>query len=562
MAKLQKGVNDLKTWCSNNGDFGKQLIQEWTGECEDGSHYKIDELSFGSNKKFKWRCSNGHEWFAAIVSRTNGRGCPYCAGILVSDKNSLKTWCSSNGEFGKQLMQEWTGECEDGSHYKIDETSFGSNKKVKWRCSKGHEWFSTIHNRTLCKRGCPYCSGNLVSDKNSLKTWCFNNGKFGKQLMQEWTGECEDGSHYKIDELSFGSNKQVKWRCNKGHEWFSAIATRTRHKCGCPYCSGRLVSDKNNLSTWCLNNGEWGQQIIQEWTGECEDGSHYKIDELSFGSNKKVKWRCSKGHEWFNCVCFRTRGYGCPHCNHNSTSYPEQFIYWSLKQLYPNTENRCRVLKSPENPQGIEFDIGIPEIPLCIEYSPTRWHNESQERDNYKKELCKKANIRLIQIIVDSYDELEHCIKDDYICFKMIYSEQDEILVYIVDHILKSLGHSISEIDLELVKKNAWEYSRGKIEYEKSLASIHPKLAEEWHPTLNAISSDEVKSGSNTKIYWQCTKCKHGKDGEWQAPPNRRTAKGYETGCPKCGYNWYKAQQGLPQRYRGLYSYLNDQGNT
>ncbi len=46
MAKLQKGINDLKTWCLNNGDFGKQLMQEWTGECEDGKHYEIDEVSF------------------------------------------------------------------------------------------------------------------------------------------------------------------------------------------------------------------------------------------------------------------------------------------------------------------------------------------------------------------------------------------------------------------------------------------------------------------------------------------------------------------------------------
>lgn len=46
MAKLQKGVNDLKTWCSNNGEFGTRLMQEWTGEFEDGKHYEIYEVSF------------------------------------------------------------------------------------------------------------------------------------------------------------------------------------------------------------------------------------------------------------------------------------------------------------------------------------------------------------------------------------------------------------------------------------------------------------------------------------------------------------------------------------
>ncbi len=67
MAKLQKGVNDLKTWCLDNGDFGSKLLNEWTGECEDGKVYGIDEVSFGSHKKFKWKCCGaGHEWFAFV----------------------------------------------------------------------------------------------------------------------------------------------------------------------------------------------------------------------------------------------------------------------------------------------------------------------------------------------------------------------------------------------------------------------------------------------------------------------------------------------------------------
>ena len=71
MAKLQKGVNDLKTWCLNNSEFGQKLMTEWTGECDDGSHYRIDEVSFGSSrKKFKWVCSKGHEWWVDVHNRT------------------------------------------------------------------------------------------------------------------------------------------------------------------------------------------------------------------------------------------------------------------------------------------------------------------------------------------------------------------------------------------------------------------------------------------------------------------------------------------------------------
>ena len=481
MARLQKGVNDLKTWCLDNGDFGKQLISEWTGKCEDGSYYKIDEVSFGSNKKFKWKCSKGHEWYATVSSRTARKsGCPDChnanrgeiaSKAKLSNENNLKTWCLNNGSFGEQLIKEWTGECEDEKHYRINAVTRGSNKRFKWYCQAGHEWLASVIDRTKDKTGCPYCFRNSqseinakakLSEKNSLKTWCMSNGSFGQQLKSEWTGLCEDGKHYKIDEVSYGSSKKFKWVCFKDHEWFATVNNRTKAKCCCPYCSGTRVSNENSLETWCMNNDSFGEQLIKEWTGECEDGEHYNMDQVSFGSNKKFKWRCSKGHEWIADVVGRTaRKSGCTYCSAWGTSYPEQFIYHSLKQIYPSAENRCKVLKSTQNPQGVEFDIGVPYIPLCIEYSSTYWHEGREERDQYKKDLCEQCGVRLIQIVEDSYNKLEHTTSDDYICFKMNENKKDEILIKIVDHILKTLGHSISEIDLELVKQKAYESSNG-----------------------------------------------------------------------------------------------------
>lgn len=381
----------------------------------------------------------------------------------------------------------------------------------------------------------------LQKGVNDLKTWCLNNGEFGQKLMTEWIGIRDDGRRYAINQVSFGSNKKFKWKCSDGHEWLVTINSRTAYKTSCPYCSGKRVSNENNLKTWYLNNGEFGKQLIQEWTGECDDGTHYRIDEVFKGSHKKFKWRCNKDHEWWVDVHNRTSyKTDCPYCNERSTSYAEQFIYWSLKQLFPNTETRCKVLKSPQNPQGVEFDIGIPGIPLCIEYSPTRWHEGKEERDQYKKDLCAQCGVRFIQIVEDSYDILDSQMKPDYICFKMNYSQQDEILIKIVDHILKTLGHSISEINIDVVKKNAWDYSKGKIEYEKSLAGIYPELAKEWHPALNDnLKPDEIKCGSSKKVYWQCPKCNHGENGEWKVMIYARAHD--KTGCPKCGHNWYKA---------------------
>lgn len=110
MSRLQQGVNDLYTWCLNNGAFGQQLLNEWVGLDENNQPISIDNVTRASGKKVKWRCNKGHIWAAAIIRRTlNKTCCPYCSALSVTTENSLKTWCLGNGEWGQQLLKEWTG---------------------------------------------------------------------------------------------------------------------------------------------------------------------------------------------------------------------------------------------------------------------------------------------------------------------------------------------------------------------------------------------------------------------------------------------------------------------
>ncbi|MBR1591622.1 MAG: zinc-ribbon domain-containing protein [Ruminococcus sp.] len=301
-----------------------------------------------------------------------------------------------------------------------------------------------------------------------------------------------------------------------------------------------VIKGKNDLLTWCLNHGERGKQLMSEWTGLSETGKQLNIDEVSYGSSSvKYTWKCSKGHLWNDTIQDRTYRYNsnCKVCSSKGTSYPEQFLYWAFKQIYPKTENRCRVLKTRDNPRGIEFDIGIPDIPLCIEYSPTFWHNGKDEIDNRKRQVCEERNIRFIEIIDDTYDEYESIFTRDYIRLKIKYGKQDEQLEEILKYILETLGHSIKEIDLNEVKKNAILYSNGHIAYEKSLEYNYPDLAKEYHKLLNEIKVSEIKASSYKKVYWQCNNCGYGKNSEWKVDVASRTSG--KSGCPCCGYNWY-----------------------
>ena len=62
------------------------LVQEWNFS-KNGT-LKPEYVSEKSNKKVWWICSKGHEWQAAVYSRTSGTGCPYCYKESRQKKNN------------------------------------------------------------------------------------------------------------------------------------------------------------------------------------------------------------------------------------------------------------------------------------------------------------------------------------------------------------------------------------------------------------------------------------------------------------------------------------------
>lgn len=70
---------------------------------------------------------------------------------------------------------------------------------------------------------------------------------------------------------------------------------------------------------------------------------------------------------------------------------------------------------------------------------------------------------------------------------------------------------------------------------------------------MNNIKSDEITISSSLKIKFLCPYCLYGEHGEWVASPNGRAAEGHKTGCPRCRYNWYKAETGQTQNIKSQY---------
>lgn len=345
------GFNDIKT-------LAPHLIAEW--DYEKNTDLDPEKTACCSNKKAWWKCSKGHSWFSVISSRFYGTGCPYCTNrkVLVG-YNDLQT-------VNPSLSAEWNKK-KNGKLTPQNYTA-NSNQKVWWTCKYGHEWLATIESRNNRKYGCPYCAGKrVIKGVNDLKTM---NPKLAKQWNKKKNGKLtpEDVSYqshkkvwwkcsedhewqaeiaarqrgngcpicdnkvivYGINDLetinpelaiewaknrngdltprdvSAGSNKRVWWKCSEGHEWIASINDRNRGK-GCPTCANKkIVKGYNDLKT--VN-----PRLAKEWN--FKRNGKLKPTHVSCNSNRKVWWKCSKGHEWQAQINDRNRGNNCPYCS-------------------------------------------------------------------------------------------------------------------------------------------------------------------------------------------------------------------------------------------------------
>ena len=73
------------------------------------------------------------------------------------------------------------------------------------------------------------------------------------------------------------------------------------------------------------------------------------------------------------------------------------------------------------------------------------------------------------------------------------------------------------------------------------LATLEPKVAESWHPTLNgSLTPDTVTVGSRRKVWWLCEQ-----GHVWKAVVYSRAGK-QRAGCPVCAG---RVKEGVQARY-------------
>lgn len=347
----------------------------------------------------------------------------------------------------------------------------------------------------------------------TLREWCIENHR--EDLLEEWDYEKNGELGYTPDNISKGANKDVHWKCKNNHRWHTKLYSRTKKGgTNCPDCYGnRLFVGSNDFETWCKSNNR--EDLLNEWDYK---NNTLLPSEITPQSRKvKIHWKCNKGHTWATYPCVRINGSGCPECNDNKTSFPEQAILYYILQVFPNAIHRCKDL-------GFELDIYIPSLKTGIEYDGKYFHKKNGNKNEIKKNvLCKENGIKLIRIRENGLCNYEDCI-----CI----FRKDEYSYESLDDVLKNLFTCLVEtkININTIKDRIVILEQYKtIKFKNSLAYKFPEIAKEWHPTKNGnLKPDQFNYGCDDKVWWICEK-----GHEWQAIISSRTKKNGNN-CPYC----------------------------
>ena len=140
------GVNDLAT-------THPEIAKDWDVERNNGK--TATEVSFGSGKRFWWKCHKcGHEWQMSVNRRSSMNiGCPVCMGrklvvgktdLLTKDPAIAKIWLSSKN-----------------INITPKDVHAGSHTAVWWKCDRcGHEWKKPVRDQIKVRK-CPHCAKKI-----------------------------------------------------------------------------------------------------------------------------------------------------------------------------------------------------------------------------------------------------------------------------------------------------------------------------------------------------------------------------------------------------------------
>ena len=581
--KLQKGINDFRTWCEMNGRM--DLLLEWDYEKNIG--LMPQDFFAHSNKDVYWICSNKHSYECSVDKRTSRNlGCPYCSNkkilfgfndLLTTNPNLAEEW---NYEKNKDLTTK------NGRDISTpDKVTDKSSQRVWWKCrSCGTEWKTTPNDR-VGGTGCPQCAKkkrSLSMAETLIRKKPENTLENYPELLEEWDYQKNDT---KPNEILSGSPKRFWWICGVcGYSWCASANNRVRGS-GCPKCKkynrtsfpeqaiyyylSQIYAETINGYTDIFQN----KMELDIYIPEIKTAIEY--DGAAFHSSEKAKKEMIKKYqicrsngirllrvsEFENDTdsfdfCFLRKGNADRDLNDVITQVVK---FVSNKTISVDvTADRAEIMKQYINviheksisyrfpdvakKWDIEKNNGLkPEQVNAYSNKKYWWicslghsYQATPMNEVFDTKTCPIcSNHRVLQGFNDLETRLPDIAKEWNYEMNSPVTPKDVIYTsskkfwWTCDK-----GHNyLTGINNRYYGKTGCPYcSNVKVlSGFNDLATVNPELVSEWNYSRNGnITPKDVLAGSMMKAWWICSL-----GHEWQTPINYRSGK-EKTGCPYC----------------------------
>lgn len=488
-----------------------ELAKEWH-PTKNGLLTPADVVA-GTKTKVWWKCDveKDHEWRAAVLDRVHGAGCSCCGGQTVVPSNCLATT-------HPEMAVLW--HLKKNLRLTPQKVTANSHKTVWWKCpvAEDHEWKARPN--TLAQNqartstnGCPCCRGLKVVRSNCLST-------VEPALAKEWHPTRNRGlTPEKVTRSSF---KKVWWLCSKNlkHEWRATVAARSAGN-GCPHCTPH--SSLLEIAVYCelksiFSTVEWGSRELG-----AEVDVLLKEQKIAIEIDGSFWHRGREEHDRKKSALLEDEG----------------VIVIRLREE-PLTELSDLDLKHPVRGDRLEVILQLFERlrsvhttsvhhPAIDEYLQAKRLQNVEEYEILVKALPGPPPGRSLgDLFPDIAREWHPERNGDLTPFDVWPSGRNKVwwkCPVADDHEWQdTLGHRTSE------GRGCSCCSGRKVVRSNCLATTHPEIAAQWHPTKNGdLTPADFTRGSNKKVWWKCPVVD---DHEWEATINSRTNK--KSGCRFC----------------------------
>jgi translation initiation factor IF-1 len=245
--------------------------------------------------------------------------------------------------------------------------------------------------------------------------------------------------------------------------------------------------------------------------------------DVTTGSNKRVWWICGKGHEWVAAICKRAIGRNCPYCsgkracadNCLQTLDPELAAQW-----HPNKN-------SDLTPNDVTLGSDKRVWWQCEKGHEWKAVIYSRTSDNCGCPYCSgryaikgENDLATVEPLLSKQ---WHPTKNGTLAPIDVMAGSEKKVWWLCER-----GHEWkAQINSRTSGCGCPYCSNQRVCADNCLQTLNPELAKQWHPTKNGdLTPNDVTTGSNKKVWWQCEK-----GHEWKAVISNRS-KG--RGCRIC----------------------------